>query len=394
MTDVGKTAATASVDTREQTIVVQQKDSLASILGKLGASKVEIDAIGKALGDASDLHEGQRLRVLVEPVPEEAGRGRPVRLSVYNADAHTGTVALSDNGDYVAVADPDATETANAASEDDGDDDSGGIRLYNSIYETALKQDVPRDMVDGLMRIYAYDVDLNRRTRPGDTFELFYEQDENGEPIGDILYTSLSIDGDLKRYYRYVSPDDGQVDYYDEQGRSARKFLMRKPINGGEMRSTFGMRRHPILGYYKMHTGVDWAGVPVGTPILATGNGTIAKAGWTNGYGRHIEIQHANGYLTTYSHMSGFAKGMEAGTKVQLGQVIGYLGSTGLATGPHIHYEVKINDNFVDPMRIKLPQGRELNGELLAGFKQERDRIDAMMNKAPVAQASTSAAKG
>jgi murein DD-endopeptidase MepM/ murein hydrolase activator NlpD len=393
VTEVGKTATVASADSQEQTILVQQKDTLASILGKLGAKPDEADAIAKILGDRADLNEGQRLRVLMEPVGTDEGRARPVRLSIYNADQHLATVALSDNGDYVSVADPNATETANADGDDGSDDDSGGIRLYNSIYETALKQDVPKPMVDELMRIYAYDVDLNRRTRPGDNFEVFYEQDEAGNPIGDILYTSLSIDGDLKRYYRYVSPDDGQVDYYDEQGRSARKFLMRKPINGGEMRSTFGMRRHPILGYYKMHTGVDWAD-RVGTPILATGNGTISKAGWTNGYGRHVEIQHANGYVTTYSHMSGFAKGVSEGAKVQLGQVIGYLGSSGLSTGPHIHYEVKINDNFVDPMRIKLPQGRELSGDLLASFKQERDRVDSMMNKAPVAQAATSAAKG
>jgi murein DD-endopeptidase MepM/ murein hydrolase activator NlpD len=199
------------------------------------------------------------------------------------------------------------------------------------------------------------------------------------------------VDGELRRYYRFVSPDDGQVDYYDENGRSARKFLMRKPVNAGEMRSTFGMRKHPVLGYYKMHTGVDWGGLPVGTPILATGNGTLVKAGWAGGYGRHIEIQHANGYMTTYSHMSGFAKGMAPGTKVKLGQVIGYLGSTGLSTGPHIHYEVKINNNLVDPMRIKLPQGRELSGNLLATFKQERERIDAMMSKAPVAQAAIGA---
>jgi murein DD-endopeptidase MepM/ murein hydrolase activator NlpD len=386
VTDIGKTAPVASVESREQTIVVQGNETLATILGKLGAIEDETKAISQALGRAADLHEGQRLRVLVEPLPEAANRGRPVRVSVYTADQHQGTVALSDNGDYVAVADPDATEVANAGQDEEDDDSTGGIRLYYSIYETALKQQVPREMVESLLRIYAYDVDLNRRTRPGDNFELFYEQGENGEPSGDILYTSLSVGGELKRYYRFVSPDDGQVDYYDEQGRSARKFLMRKPISAGEMRSTFGMRRHPILGYYKMHTGVDWAGVPVGTPILATGNGTIVKCGWTNGYGRHIEIQHANGYMTTYSHMSGFAKGMAVGGKVKLGQVIGYLGSTGLSTGPHIHYEVKINGNFVDPMRIKLPQGRELNGDLLTSFKQERDRIDSMMSKAPVAE--------
>ena len=181
VTDVGKTAATASVEP-EQTIVVGQKDTLASILGKLGASEAEIDAIAKALGDAATSTRGQRLRVLVEPVREDDGRGRPVRLSVYNADAHTGTVALVRQWRLRRGRRPPESprpRPPNAGGDDDGDDDnSGGIRLYNSIYETALKQDVPKEMIDGLMRIYAYDVDLNRRTRPGDTFELFYEQDE------------------------------------------------------------------------------------------------------------------------------------------------------------------------------------------------------------------------
>ena len=388
VTDIGKTAATETPDTKEQTVVVQSKDTLASILKGLGGTDAEVRGVVAALGDASSVNEGQRLRILVEHVAAESDRGRPVRISVYNADQHIGTVALSDNGDYVTVEDPDATEVANANHDDAEDETSGGIRLYYSIYETSLAQKVPKGMVDSILRIFAYDVDLNRRTRAGDNVEIFYEQDEDGEPQGDVLYTSLAIDGELKRYYRFASPDDGQVDYYDEEGRSARKFLMRKPINSGEMRSTFGMRKHPVLGYYKMHTGVDWGGVPVGTPILATGNGTIVKCGWAGGYGRHIEIQHANGYLTTYSHMSGFAKTMAVGTKVKLGQVIGYLGSTGLSTGPHIHYEVKINGNLVDPMRIKLPQGRELSGSVLASFKEERDRINTMMSKAPVAQAA------
>jgi murein DD-endopeptidase MepM/ murein hydrolase activator NlpD len=389
LTEIGKTGAVSGLDSKEQTIVVRAREMLGDILGGLGASAAEVKGILAALGPAAAVNEGQRLRILVEHVPAEGGRGRPVRISVYNADQHQGTVALSDNGDYVTVEDPDATEVANAGQDDGEDDFSGGIRLYHSIFETSLKQKVPKEMVEDLLRIFAYDVDLNRRTRPGDNLEIFYEQDESGAPQGGVLYTSLSVDGELRRYYRFISPDDGQVDYYDEDGRSARKFLMRKPVNAGEMRSTFGMRKHPVLGYYKMHTGVDWGGLPVGTPILATGNGTLVKAGWAGGYGRHIEIQHANGYMTTYSHMSGFAKGMAAGTKVKLGQVIGYLGSTGLSTGPHIHYEVKINNNLVDPMRIKLPQGRELSGNLLATFKQERERIDAMMSKAPVAQAAT-----
>jgi murein DD-endopeptidase MepM/ murein hydrolase activator NlpD len=391
-TNIGKTATEAS--SKEQTIQVGDKETLSSILGPLGATDQEIEDIGKALGDASKLHGGLRLRVLIAPAGPDDDRPRPVRLSVYNADKHLGTVVLADTGGYVSVQDPTSTDIAanaedNQNGDDNGDDDTGtGIRLYYSIYETALKQQVPKEMIERLMRIYAYDVDLTRHTKPGDNFELFYEQDETGKPVGDILYTALTVGGDLKRYYRFQSADDGKIDYYDEDGKSARKFLTRKPIDAGEMRSTFGMRRHPILGYYKMHTGVDWAD-RIGTPIHATGNGTIIKAGWTNGYGRHIEIQHANGYVTTYSHMSGFTRSSTVGAPVTMGQVIGYLGMTGLATGPHIHYEVKINGSFVDPMRIKLPQGRELNGDLLASFKQERDRIEGLMSKAPVAEIST-----
>ncbi|GLS20823.1 membrane protein [Labrys miyagiensis] len=392
-TNVSKTVG--EVSSKEQTIQVGEKDTLSSILGGLGATDQETEAITKALGDVGKLHGGLRLRVLVAPGGENDDRPRPVRLSVYSADKHLGTVVLSDTGDYVSVQDPTSTDIAanaqdnqNAGGDDNGDDDTGtGIRLYYSIYETAMKQQVPKEMIDRLMHVYAYDVDLTRHTKPGDTFELFYEQDDSGKPVGDILYTALTVNGELKRYYRFQSMDDGKVDYYDEDGKSARKFLTRKPIDGGEMRSTFGMRRHPILGYYKMHTGVDWAD-KIGTPIHATGNGTIVKAGWTNGYGRHIEIQHANGYVTTYSHMSGFARTSVEGAQVTMGEVIGYLGMTGLATGPHIHYEVKINGSFVDPMRIKLPQGRELNGDLLTAFKQERDRIEGLMSKAPVAEIS------
>ena len=142
------------------------------------------------------------------------------------------------------------------------------------------------------------------------------------------------------------------------------------------------MRRHPILGYYKMHTGVDWA-APIGTPILAAGNGVVIKAQWDSGYGRRVEIQHANGYITTYNHMSGFARGIVEGLRVKQGQTVGFLGSTGLSTGPHLHYEVMVNGHFVDPMRVKLARTREFDGKLLSEFKKERDRIDFLMAKAP-----------
>jgi murein DD-endopeptidase MepM/ murein hydrolase activator NlpD len=145
------------------------------------------------------------------------------------------------------------------------------------------------------------------------------------------------------------------------------------------MRSGFGGRRHPILGYVKMHTGVDWA-TPYGTPIFASGNGVVEVAGWEGGYGKYVKLKHNNGYETAYGHMSAFAKGLEVGKRVRQGQVIGFVGSTGQSTGAHVHYEILVNGRFVDPMRIKLPRGRSLEGQMMASFEKERDRLDAMMN--------------
>jgi murein DD-endopeptidase MepM/ murein hydrolase activator NlpD len=221
--------------------------------------------------------------------------------------------------------------------------------------------------------------------QPGDSFEVLYAG-EDEQPASDsrneVLFASLTVGGEVKKFYRFQSPDDGLVDYYDENGKSAKKFLVRKPVGEGIMRSAFGIRRHPILGYTKMHTGVDWA-APTGTPIYAAGNGVIEKAGWESGYGKFILLRHTNGYETAYGHMSAYARGMEEGKRVRQGQVIGFVGSTGLSTGSHVHYEIRINGRFVDPMRIKLPRGRELNGPMLANFDQERDRLDGIMARKP-----------
>jgi len=195
-----------------------------------------------------------------------------------------------------------------------------------------------------------------------------------------VQFASLTVDGETKKYYRYQSPDDGMVDFYDESGKSAKKFLVRKPVSQGEMRSGFGTRKHPLLGYVRAHTGVDWA-APIGTPIYASGNGTIEKMGWEGGYGRYIRMRHANGYETAYGHMSAFARGVDVGKNVRQGQIIGFVGSTGLSTGPHLHYEIIINTRFVDPMKVKLPRGRVLEGAALAGFDKERVRLDAYMTQ-------------
>jgi len=166
---------------------------------------------------------------------------------------------------------------------------------------------------------------------------------------------------------------------------------VRKPVLAGIMRSGFGLRRHPILGYTKMHTGVDWA-APGGTPIYASGNGTVEKVGWESGYGKYVRVRHTNGYETAYGHMTAYARGIDEGTRVRQGQVIGFVGSTGLSTGSHLHYEILVNGRFVDPMRIKLPRGRVLEGPMLAGFEKERERLDGIMARKPARVASSGAA--
>ena len=230
-----------------------------------------------------------------------------------------------------------------------------------------------------MVRIYSYDVDFQRKVQPGDSFDVFYAGEDEGSAITEkteVLFASLTVGGETKKYYRFQTPDDSVVDYYDETGKSAKKFLVRKPVNNAIMRSGFGGRRHPILGYVKMHTGVDWA-TPYGTPIFASGNGIVEKVGLEGGYGKYVRVKHNNGYETAYGHMSAFAKGMEPGKRVRQGQVIGFVGSTGMSTGAHVHYEILVNGRFVDPMRIKLPRGRSLEGSLMASFEKERDRLDA-----------------
>lgn len=378
----------------ERTIIAKKADSLASILADLGATEDEIAAISRVLapsGGENAVKEGEKLRVLLSPTPGSEHL-QPVRVIIADDASIKSVIALSDTGNYVAV---DASnldaEIAEHRDEEAVPQDAVGISLYQSIYETALRNSVPHPIIDEFIRIYSFDVDLQRKVQPGDSFEVVYAGDDEGPAAdmpNDVLYTALTIGGETKKLYRFKSPDDGLVDYYDENGKSAKKFLVRKPIAEGVMRSGFGLRRHPILGYVKMHTGVDWA-APRGTPIYAAGNGVVVKEGWESGYGKFILIRHNNGYETAYAHLSAYARGIEEGKQVRQGQIVGFAGSTGLSTGSHLHFEIRINDRFVDPMRIKLPRGRELQGAVLAAFDEERERIDEIVSRKPSRIASS-----
>lgn len=388
-----KEATGGAASTDERVVTVKKGDSVRTILSDLGATQDEIKAIAGLLGARGRdgvLKEGHKLRVLLTPVPGD-DRTQPARVILVGDAGTEAIVALSDLGKYVSV-DVQSAETQ-IADTDDEEDDGTGVRLYQSLYETALRNKIPRPVIDDLIRIYSYDVDFQRKAQAGDSFEVIYAgDDETASGTQEVLFAGLSVGGEVKRFYRFKSSDDGLVDYYDETGKSAKKFLVRKPLTDGLMRSGFGSRKHPILGYTKMHTGVDWS-APMGTPVFASGNGTIEKVGWESGYGKYIRIKHANGYETAYGHLTAYARGSKEGARIRQGQVIGFVGSTGLSTGSHLHYEIIVNGRFVDPMRVKLPRGRALNGAVLAGFERERDRIDAMTTHRPERVAHNAPAK-
>jgi hypothetical protein len=373
-------------DAEERMVGIRKNETIEDVLRAQGATREQIARIMSALrrGSQAGVTEGQRLKLLFADVTG-LGKGLQVaRLSVYTDDKLEVTVAMADDGSFVQVAQAESPTptTRRKPAEEEDDDDGEGMRLYDSFYETAIKSDIPRTVINDLVRVFANDVDFQRAVSAGDAFEAFYEDGEEGESRNDLLFASITTRNETFRYFRFQTPDDQMLDFYDENGRSTRKFLVRKPITQGETRSGFGMRRHPILGYTRMHTGVDWA-APTGTPIFSAGNGTVIKAGRESGYGNRVEIQHANGYITTYNHLSGYARGLAEGQRVRQGQVVGYLGMTGLATGPHLHYEVIVNGHFVDPLRVKLARTRELDGRMSANFRRERDRIDGLLAKAP-----------
>jgi len=255
----------------------------------------------------------------------------------------------------------------------------------SSLYSTAKDNKIPDYIVSELTRIFAYDVDFQRQVKASDSFEVFYGNPLTGSSSKRkvLHFAQLTLSGKTKTYFRYTT-SDGQTDYFDESGRSATKSLLKTPVSGARLTSGFGMRLHPLLGYSKMHTGVDF-GAPYGTPIRAAGAGTIELAGRSGAYGIAIKIQHSGNYETFYAHMSKIAAGIVAGARVNQGQIIGYVGSTGRSTGPHLHYEVRVNGGAVNPTRIKAAGGKQLAGKELTRFKQLKQRVLAMMQTAPSA---------
>lgn len=368
----------------EELIPFRSATNISDALTNAGYSNDSATQMTEALSklmNSPRLKEGSVLRVGVE---SRDGEDKIVRASIYNDTTHLVTVTLNDKAQYVPSDEPEATPLLATAF--DGNVAPTRLRgdlptVYDGISRAALAYGMTNTMRAQLIKMLASDVDLQGKLTPADQLETFFslpDDSENANDDSQILYVSANFGGTTRKFYRYQAPN-GTVDYFNEEGKSAKQFLLRNPVPNGVFRSPFGMRRHPILGYSRMHTGVDWA-APRGTPIIASGNGKVEKAGWSNGYGNQTLIRHANGYVSSYSHQNAIAKGVTPGAQVRQGQVIGYVGSTGLSTGPHLHYELIVNGTKVDPLRIRLPDNKALSGKELEAFMRERERIDKLLN--------------
>ena len=249
--------------------------------------------------------------------------------------------------------------------------------IKNNLYSSAVDIGVEPNIIVEFARIFGFEVDFQRDIRKGDWFEILYEKfiDESDRvrDTGKIIYASMYVNGEEINLYNFKY--NNEEEYYDIKGKSITKSLMKTPINGARLSSSFGMRKHPILGYNKMHRGTDFA-APSGTPIMASGSGTVTRARWCGGGGNCVKIKHNSSYETIYAHMKAFAKGIKEGRKVKQGQIIGYVGSTGLSTGPHLHYEVIVNGKKVNSQKLKLPSGKILKGEERKQFELDRIKID------------------
>lgn len=381
--------APADLEGKQIRIVKAGKsESLQRVLQQAGAdvwtARAMVEA-AKQVWPESTLAPGHEARITMVPSLTVQGRQEPAQVSIFTeGHEHKVTVSRNSAGDFVASATPFDDK---AAIEMADGEDAQLSSLYASFYAAALLQNVPPETIQQMLRVHAYETDFRRRVRGGDTVEMFFDsRDDTASEtsLGDLLFTSISTGGQSGRFWRFRS-QDGSVDYYDENGNNAKRFLLRKPLRSDDVRLTsgFGMRFHPLFNERRMHAGIDWAG-PIGTPIVAAGSGIVEEALYKGGHGKYVRIRHANGYQTTYSHMSGFARGIETGVKVRQGQIVGFLGNTGYSTGPHLHFEILVNNRFVDPLSIQVPREKQLTGKQLADFFKEKARIDDLMRRPPV----------
>jgi murein DD-endopeptidase MepM/ murein hydrolase activator NlpD len=351
------------------TLEIKPGDTLMNVLVNKGVPRSDAHQAISVLSDVYDprhIRPGQELTLTFGPGGFDSGAFQAASFNV-SYDSMVEVRREADGFTADTIVKPTVTRPARAEG-----------RIDSSLMQAGIDAGVPASVMIEMIRIYSFDVDFQRDIQKGDSFEVMYERlfDEDGAPVHDgaVRYAALTLSGKTYRLYLFEG-EDGARDYFNEKGASVRKALLRTPVDGARISSTFGKRRHPILGYTKMHKGTDFA-APSGTPIMAAGDGVVEKAGRNGGYGNYIRIRHNGTYKTAYAHLSKFARGVRAGSRVRQGDIIGYVGTTGRSTGPHLHYEVLIENKQVNPMNVRMPAGRTLAGKELEQFQASRAEMD------------------
>ncbi len=358
---------------KEVKYVIKNNDSIEKILKKIDVRNKDIKIISTKLKQKklSNIYTGRELNIVLKKLPDESHTVVNLIFPISN----TSSIEVRKSNDEFIIKENilqlNKREVVVKAV------------INNNLYSSAVKKGIEPNIIVEFARIFGFEVDFQRDIRKGDWFEIFYEkfEDDNNKvrDTGKIIYASMYVNGEEINLYNFKFKNENE-EYFDIKGKSITKSLMKTPINGARLSSSYGMRKHPILGYNKMHRGTDFA-APSGTPIMASGSGTVTRARWCGGGGNCVKIKHNSTYETIYAHMKSFAKGIKEGKKVKQGQIIGYVGSTGMSTGPHLHYEVVVNGKKVNSQRLKLPSGKILKGVARKEFEIERIKIDLRLSE-------------
>jgi len=355
----------------EYDYIVKDNDTIESILKKFSVKQDEIALIVKQIKkkDLSNIIPKQKIKFVLK----RAKNGKDIEVSKINYPISKTTFVRIDKR-------RDGLEITKNVTQLFKKDVLVQGNISNNLYSSATGAGMEPAVIVEFARIFGFEVDFQRDIRKGDEFQVMYERyvDDRNKKIktGKILYAYLDVNNQKIKLYRFGDQND--YDFYDEKGRSIRKALMKTPINGARLSSPFGKRKHPILGFTKHHNGTDFA-APTGTPIMASGNGTVIKAGWCGNGGKCVRIRHNSSYTTGYGHMSKIAT--KKGRRVRQGQIIGYVGSTGMSTGPHLHYTVSYNGKFINSQKLKLPSGKILKGEQRKKFEVQRIKLDVALGE-------------
>mgnify|MGYP001329413107 CR=1 FL=1 len=352
--------------------IIKNNDTVEKILKKFKVSDRDINQISVKLKQQklSNIYSGRKLSLIIKKL--EDGSSAIVNF-IYPINNTTSIEVRKSKGNFVVKENILQLNKKEVVVKN---------IIKNNLYSSAIDSGIEPNIIIEFARVFGFEVDFQRDIRKGDWFEILYEKfvDDNNKvrDTGKIIYASMYINGEELNLYNFKY--NNEEEYYDIKGKSITKSLMKTPINGARLSSSFGMRKHPILGYNKMHRGTDFA-APSGTPIMASGSGTITRARWCGGGGNCVKIKHNSTYETIYAHMKAFAKGIKEGRKVRQGQIIGYVGSTGLSTGPHLHYEVLVNGKKVNSQKLKLPSGKILKGDERKQFELDRIKIDLRLGE-------------